>query len=1510
MPMPKFSCFFVGEGSIALRCLEILFLSGHEIYGVCSSDNSLKNWSADHTVPYFLSLQKFADQIMKTQYDYLFSVRNSWIIPRAVISQARKATVNFHDSPLPKYAGLNATTWALINGETQHAITWHEVSPTIDAGEILIQKSVPIQLEDTSFSLNLRCLDAAEKTFQDLVQGLAKNTIESFPQDLSNRSYFGKKQRPLAACLLSFNACTQDICNLVRALDFGPARNTIGLPKLWLPGGVVAVRSAHPLPISSTYQGIPGQVLQVDETGISIATSDSAVLLSQLTTLSGQELTTETLVTNYSLSKGVILPELEPSLQKEISQRYENICSYESAWVRQLAQLVPFKHPYLPLESTVKYSDALAQRFPIDLKAEQATPLEFLCMIAAYCAKLSPDPEFDLGFQSDAQRGVAPEIFAEQVPLRVRTDPNQSFYDFQQQLMSAVEDICSKNTYALDLASRHSELRAIAPLPEMPVALVLADSPDKILADSLRATVAFLIYEDGSAPELVHAGQLDIWETSAIVHQLQTFMIGCIAYPQTPLMHLPLLTEEDRHQLLVEWNDTQTDYPIDQCIHELFEQQVKATPDSIAICYENKYLTYQELNSRSNQLAHYLRSLKIGSEFLVGICAERSIEMVIGIFGILKAGGAYVPIDPNYPTERINYILSDSKISILLTQDHLRPTLSYTQARIICLDLDWSSIDGQPKNNLVRNTSPENLVYVIYTSGSTGKPKGAMNTHKGLVNRILWMQDTYNLTATDRVLQKTPFSFDVSAWEFFWPLATGACLVVSRPEGHKDSNYLIELINKQKITTIHFVPSMLRIFLETEGVKSCNTLRMVFCSGEALTVTLQENFFERLNADLINLYGPTEAAIDVTYWNCKPNCKFSNVPIGRPVANTQIYILDNDFQPVPVGVSGELYIGGVQLARGYLNRSDLTAERFIDNPFKDTFNFPCLYKTGDSARYLPDGNIEYLGRLDNQVKIRGFRIELGEIEAVLAQHPSINEVVVIAREEALGGKYLVVYAVPHPDKFQLDKQDSLVKNLRQWVKDKLPEFMLPSAFFILESFPLTPNGKLDRRALPNSFQRNLETSFVTPHTPLQKMLAAMWEDILEVKVGIHDNFFELGGDSIRGAVFVNRLQQEIRSIIHISVIFEVPTVAELENYLNQEYPREVAKILGLTYREADIVQMSRVNPNRMIQLRQILPSLPPRQKLAKTKNRQAIFILSPPRSGSTLLRVILGGHPQLFAPPELFLLSFNNLSIRNNALSGSAAQSFFREGCVHAIKQLQSCSSEQAQKLMQEFEEKEVLTAEFFHWMQQLLDDRILVDKTPTYALDIETLKRIEEDFDSPLYIHLLRHPYGMIRSFEDAKLDQVLHFLFPMLKKDGDPLFGRNELAELVWLISHQNILEFLKNIPDNRQYCVRFEDLVSQPKTIVGDISQFLNLDFHAEMLQPYKEKNDRMTDGLHSTSRMLGDVKFHQHKSIDSAVADAWRKHYTVDFLSDITWQVAESLGYQNVFASSHELEEGEL
>lgn len=614
-----------------------------------------------------------------------------------------------------------------------------------------------------------------------------------------------------------------------------------------------------------------------------------------------------------------------------------------------------------------------------------------------------------------------------------------------------------------------------------------------------------------------------------------------VARPDAPVADLDLLDAAERHRVVSELNATDRQWP-DGLVHERIEEQARRTPDAEAVRYAGTSLTYAELNERANRLAHLLCGHGVGRDVLVGVAAERSLQLVVALLAVLKAGGAYVPLDTGLPPARLAAIVEDARPPVVLTHGGSADRLPELGCPVLRMeDLD-AELAAQSPENPDAAVDGEDLAYVIFTSGSTGRPKGVMNVHAALRNRLLWMQDAYGLDASDRVLQKTPFSFDVSVWEFFWPLMTGAVLVMARPDGHRDSSYLAETIAAEQITTIHFVPSMLQLFLSEPPDRSAG-LRRVFCSGEELSRDLHDRFLSLHTAELHNLYGPTEAAIDVTAWHCRPQDDPRPVPIGHPIANIRMYVLDRHDRPVPAGVAGELCIGGRGLARGYLNRPELTAERFTDDPFVPGAR---IYRTGDLARHRADGALEFLGRLDHQVKLRGQRIELGEIEAVLTRHPAVREAVVVAHEHSPGDVRLAAYVTPA----RADKPGA--GDLASPLREQLPEYMVPASFTVLDALPLTPSGKTDRKALPapQTDRPDLTTRFVAPKDGLEQTLADMWRGLLGVeRVGLRDNFFDLGGHSLLMAEFRTGLASALGHELTMVELFQHPTIESLAGRL-------------------------------------------------------------------------------------------------------------------------------------------------------------------------------------------------------------------------------------------------------------------------------------------------------------------------------------------------------------------------
>ncbi|OYE03038.1 non-ribosomal peptide synthetase [Nostoc sp. 'Peltigera membranacea cyanobiont' 232] len=647
---------------------------------------------------------------------------------------------------------------------------------------------------------------------------------------------------------------------------------------------------------------------------------------------------------------------------------------------------------------------------------------------------------------------------------------------------------------------------------------------------------------------------IDLFEAATIsrmIEHFQTLLEGIVANPIARVSQLPLLTERERHQLLVEWNNTTKEYPQDKCIHQLFEEQVELTPDAIAVVFEDKQLTYRELNQQANKIAHYLRTLGVGAEVPVGICVERSLEMVVSLLGILKAGGAYLPLDPALPKESLAFRLQDAQVPILLTQKGLLKRESAQVQTVLYLDADWELIaqesDTNPKTELI----PENLAYVLYTSGSTGQPKGVAIEHRQILNYLHAILDKLQLPTGASFATVSTFAADLGNTAIFPALCTGGCLHIVSQERAIDPKALAEYFVRHPIDCLKITPAHLASLLASAS-ESILPRQCLVLGGEAASWDLIEKIRQYApNSRILNHYGPTETTVGVLTYpvsNKPASYNSKTVPIGRPIANTQVYILDRHQQPVPIGVPGELHIGGASLARGYLNRPDLTTEKFI-NPFSGKTNIR-LYKTGDLARYLSDGNIEFLGRLDRQVKIRGFRIELSEVETAIASHPAVRETVVVVPEDIPGHKYLAAYIVSN------QKEAFTSSTLRDFLKEKLPNYMVPGAFVMLNALPLTPNGKIDCRALPPPEPVRRSLSLEMPQTKVEKLIADVWQEILLIeKVGLDDNFFDLGGHSLLLIKVWQKLQTISSKEISVVEMFKHPTVRALGQLLSEQKSR-------------------------------------------------------------------------------------------------------------------------------------------------------------------------------------------------------------------------------------------------------------------------------------------------------------------------------------------------------------------
>ncbi len=945
------------------------------------------------------------------------------------------------------------------------------------------------------------------------------------------------------------------------------------------------------------------------------------------------------------------------------------------------------------------------------------------------------------------------------------------------------------------------------------------------------------------------------------------------------LRDIPLLSAAEKYQILHEWNDTRKPLPDKRCIHHIFENQAETAPDATALIYEDRTLTYGELNASANRLAALLIEAGVGPEKIVAIAQQPTPDMIISLLAVLKTGGAFLPLDVHHPAERIRFIIEDTGTSFLLTEKSLHPVFENFTGKILYYDALQDELKNYSSVNPLIKTDLANLAYLIYTSGSTGKPKGVMLTHRGLPNLTMALGTASKVAPGSRVLQFASPSFDASVEEILTPLSLGATLVLMNRGEHLSAQKLNETIKTNKLTNLVLSPSLLTM-LDPQDFPD---LRAVTSMGETCPPELANQWSAHVR--FINGYGPTENTVATAINIIGDKITGLRVPIGRPLDNVNVYILDSKMEPTPVGMPGEVYIGGIALARGYLNRPDLTADKFVPDPFSSEAGSR-LYRTGDLGRFLPDGQIDFIGRVDDQVNIRSFRIELGEIETHLDRHPAVKLSAVAVKKDKAGNRQLAAYIVRETE------NELTAADIKNHLNKHVPEYMVPAFVVFLDEMPLKSSGKIDKDALPDpdSEMTGRDGEYVAPSTKLELFVYNLWREILKIeRIGIHDNFFSIGGNSIQGAVFVNRLQEELGEYVYIVAIYDAPTIARLCDYIKKEYPQSAARISGEKIKSSGD---ARVTGEQIKALRRIIFTSDYKKTAeAETKkNPPAVFVLSSPRSGSTLTRAMLGGHPLLFSPPELQLLNYGTLQERKTLLSGR--NDFWLDGTIRTIMELKNCDESEARKLMLSYEDRNFSTAAFYGEMQSWLNDRIFVDKTPNYALSEKIMQQAERWFDNPRFIHLIRHPYGVIPSFEKARL----HVFYPPFFTDSHD-FTPRQLAEMIWIISHQNILAFFNSIPQERRMRLRYEDLVTQPQEEMQRVCNFLDIDFHPDMLVPQKDKEKRMTTGLNELSKMLGDVRFHEHKGITSDRAYQWKNNLKENYLSDAAWELIEAFGYES-------------
>ena len=1152
-----FTCFIVGDDNLSLQCAELILAANHQVLGLVSPSEHIKIWCDTHSIPYLNDIKELETHYQNQPFDFLFSIVNSQILPPSILKLPRYAAINYHNSPLPKYAGLYATTWAILNGEKSYAISWHKMEEVVDAGAILKQPSFVIEDKDTALSLNLKCYEHAVSSFHELIDELASNTIVTTPQNLTVRSYYGLKNKPKHWGFISWDQSADQIDGLCRALTFGQYTNQLVTPKVIIKGTIFVVGSHKKL---NTFSGLkPGSIVAISNECLQVATKTSDIALLKLIDLSGSHQTINDLVHQFGLKINTSLDSINCDFIKKIALSSAQKPKTEKFWVKEFLKSDPKTNflSRLPKmdNSLCKTPKITAIPKPLLKKLKQFSnepnqvQSTLLTAVLVYLYRLNNYTNLSVGLSTDALRTMNAEssqFLSHEVPLSTQFDSRMTFSHAFEVVSSTQTKLYQNETYTNDLFIRYPELKSC--LHPMEVSIVFINKNRQIIKCHSDTPLTLYCFEDCSG-FYVHYPDTDpsYTRSHAFLEQMNTHLLtlldDALNSPNKKLYELSFLGMKENNMLLIAWNNTQAAFDEQKPLHHYFEKQVLMTPNNIAVTFEDRSLTYMELNQQANVLARYLQQEGVKANDLVGICLSRSMEMLISILGILKSGAAYLPLDPNYPADRIIYMLQDSQCNCLILD---RETIKYKPEGYSKTILDIDSILNDSslcQENLESINKPLDLAYVIYTSGTTGKPKGVAIPHKAICNHMLWMKNHYLFQETEVFLQKTPISFDASVWEFFMPIFIGAKLIIAPNHAHASASRLINLVKKHKVSVLQLVPSMLKELVTTEGYHSCTSLQYLFCGGETLSPEHIKTFFKHNHSDaeLYNLYGPTETTIDALTIRCHENDGFDDVSlIGQPISNTQVYVLDKHMQKVPVGITGELYIAGEGLSLGYLNNPLATQDKFLANPFNHARKNR-LYKTGDLVKWNANGFLEYHGRSDNQVKIRGYRIELNEVERSIEKIASVRECIVVPKLNPNGSHVLAAYLV-------LNEQTELTAAaIRAQLSRTLPDYMIPNQFFSVDQLLKTPGGKIDRNNTPSlSKQLNLKEESRTPGSVLEHELKSIWCSALKNdQLGVDDDFFFAGGNSLSAMKIVSYIKDRIWANMTIKTLFEHATIASL-----------------------------------------------------------------------------------------------------------------------------------------------------------------------------------------------------------------------------------------------------------------------------------------------------------------------------------------------------------------------------
>ncbi|EKE01457.1 MAG: hypothetical protein ACD_21C00129G0007 [uncultured bacterium] len=1194
-----FNCYVIGDDFLVAKCCELIVKNGGMVAGVLSSNHQAIEWAASNKVPVLSSFVEFEQVVINSNYDYLFSISNKKILSDSVIDSPTKFAINYHNAPLPKYGGCYATSWAILNGERCHGVTWHIMTNQVDAGDILEQIEFPIMEDDTMVTLNTRCHEYAVELFAELIRKISLGEIKARKQ-ATTVEYYPINKKVDHDGLITWSETAEKIYTLYRALNSYPCLNHIGLPKLLIGGVVFIPRALSVLPDLSRDR--PGTVVNFAKDFIEIATVSKNIKITKLMNMDGDEYSIEKLINIFDIKKGQRLP-IPPKTFVDTLEKYaNNNFKHESYWVKKVNLAQPIELPYLAhtktndtennkiISRSYSLKSVLKSKFINGFCSNSKLDDFIYTLFLTYIYRINNYEPFTVGYGSNEIEKTAKDskyVYASVVPFDVNFNiDSKKIGDVFNSVQQELSDIKKHKTYNRDIFQRHPILHN----KHSTFCLIInTDRFPKDFQSQVRSV--FVTFKEKSA-ELVftanerYLSDKDFKETTDLmVGHIKTWLKSIIVNPDTPIVDLPILTKKESRWVLDKWQGETVNYSRIGFINEIIKKHAVSKPNEVALVLEQETLSYSDLDTKANYLASYLNQKGVKGGDIVAVSLEDNMLFVVSILAIMKIGAVYLPLDPAYPDGNLNFMLQDSKTRILITNSNLKNRLVSQFGSILCIDGDFISTKYKDYNKYNSKPKSNDIAYIVYTSGSTGKPKGVMVSRRNIINSLNARIHYYDrATGIERksinFLLLLSISFDTAIAAIFWPLLCGAKLTMLDPYGIKDINKIISVIKRDKITHIMCVPSLYEKILDKADNGDLDSLRVVIIGGEQWGDKLVDAHKIKVpNASLFNEYGVTE----VTIWSTAQKIydartkKRDNVTVGWPIPNTKIYVFDKYMQLVPQKIAGELFLGGNNVTCGYLNHPELTRERFVK--YKDNFGKAHrLYKTGDLCRYSAYG-LEFQGRLDNQVKIRGFRIEVQQIEKLIVQYENIKQCV-IADKTINAEKYLVAYVVANNPNIKLNQ-----KNLVCYLTENLPSYMIPSFFISIQDFPLTNNNKIDknRLPLPNTKQKIVDDSFfVQPKSATEKQLVELWKDILGLdNVGINDSFFVLGGHSLLISELLVRVKKQFNVEVRMQNFFESPTIEKLALIIDGDHTNANVEGAFIINFSQDVVLDKKIQPPKI-----------------------------------------------------------------------------------------------------------------------------------------------------------------------------------------------------------------------------------------------------------------------------------------------------------------------------------------